>query len=168
MELKPVGNADIALIAEWMTLKENYQWLDFGNGTQILTAVSLKIMSQRDIHYLRLFTPDDDEVPAGLVGLSNINREFKTATLWYLLGNKKYSGTGLTRRAVARMLQVAFQELGLQAINAWVIEHNKASIEILKKNHFQPAGRIRQCHYIDGCCHDRLLFDILNSEFSSP
>jgi RimJ/RimL family protein N-acetyltransferase len=30
---------------------------------------------------------------------------------------------------------------------------------------FQPAGRLRRCHRIDGEIHDRLLFDLLPSEF---
>jgi hypothetical protein len=56
MKLKPIDTSTFKLVAEWMTRKENYQWLDFGNGHQILSPVSLKIMTQRDIHLLRVFT----------------------------------------------------------------------------------------------------------------
>jgi len=32
--------------------KQNYQWLDFGNGRQIVTPALLKIMAQRETHWL--------------------------------------------------------------------------------------------------------------------
>ena len=73
-----------------------YQWHDFGNGQQILTSASLKIMRQRDVHLLRVFSADGDDVPIGLVALSNIAPCFKTATVWYVLGNKAYARQGYT------------------------------------------------------------------------
>jgi RimJ/RimL family protein N-acetyltransferase len=164
MKLKPlVDTCEIELVAAWMAEKENYQWLDFGNGNQILTAASLKVMTQRDIHFLRIFTPDSNEEPIGLVALSNVNRRFKTATLWYILGNKSYGGRGYTSRAVSNVLTLAFNELELQAVNAWAVEQNLPSIRILERNNFQLIGRQRKCHYIDDRPCDRLLFDLLAS-----
>ncbi len=163
MQLTPIDTSTLTLVAEWMATKENYQWLDFGNGNQILTPVALKIMSQRDIHLLRVFTADSGDPPIGLVALSDISR-FKTATLWYVLGNRAYAGQGYTTRAVSQLLALAFAELSLRAVNAWAVEENTPSISILERNHFQLVGRQRQCHYIDGRPLDRLLFDVLASE----
>lgn len=164
MKLKPVDNSALALVAAWMAQKENYQWLDFGNGQQILPPLSLKIMTQRDVHCLRLFTADSDAVPIGLVALSNINRTFKTAMLWYVLGDKNHAGQGCTTRAVSGMLTLGFTEVGLEAVNAWAVAENVASIRVLERNHFRLIGRQRNCHYIDGHPCDRLLFDLLASE----
>ena len=36
------------LVAGWLARKENHQWLDFGNGRQIVTPALLKIMAQRE------------------------------------------------------------------------------------------------------------------------
>jgi RimJ/RimL family protein N-acetyltransferase len=165
MQLKPIDVDTLNSVAEWMGQKENYQWLDFGNGTQILTPVALKIMAQRDLHFLRVFTPDADGAPIGLVALSNITPHFKTATLWYVLGDKRYGGQGYTTRAVAHLLTLGFRELKLQAVNAWAVEHNTASIHVLTRNRFRPIGRQRRCHYIDGRPYDRLLFDLLVGEY---
>jgi RimJ/RimL family protein N-acetyltransferase len=163
MQLKSIDASALKLVAEWMARKENYQWLDFGNGNQILNPVSLKLMTQRNTHMLRLFSSDSG-TPIGLVALSNIAQPFKTATLWYLLGHKNYAGQGYTTHAVSQLLTLGFRELGLQAVNAWAVEHNNASIRVLTRNHFRMIGRQRRCHYIDDRPFDRLLFDLLASE----
>jgi RimJ/RimL family protein N-acetyltransferase len=116
---------------------------------------------------LRVFTPDDDATPIGLVGLSNIAPAFRTATLWYVLGDKTYAGRGYTSRAVAGLLALAFTTLGLESLSAWAVEDNAPSIHVLRRNGFRPIGRQRQCHVIDGCPRDRLLFDLLASEHGS-
>ena len=84
MKLLPLDNPElIELVASWLGREENYKWLDFGNGILAPTAVSLKVMTQRDLHVLRVFTPDDSDLPVGVVGLSNVDRRFKTAgSLW--------------------------------------------------------------------------------------
>src|SRR2546430_9375004 len=49
-------------------------------------------MTQRALHEFRIYTADDGDVPAGVVGLTNVDRNFKTASLWAVLGNKRYGG----------------------------------------------------------------------------
>lgn len=164
MKLLPLDKPELLeLVARWLVDKQNYQWLDFGNGRQIVTPGLLKIMTQRDTHFLRVFTSDGDDIPIGVVGLNNVDRFFKTATLWVVAGDKASRGRGYATRAVSKMLTLAFQELGLLAVNTWVVEHNP-SIRVAQRVNFRPIGRQRQCHYIDGHAYDRLLFDILASE----
>ena len=55
-------------------------------------------------------------------------------------------------------------ELGLFAVNAWSVQTNIPSIRILERNYFRRVGTRRQCHYVDGQAHGRLLFDLLVSE----
>jgi RimJ/RimL family protein N-acetyltransferase len=165
MQLKPLDVHIFESAAEWLGQKENYQWLDFGCGLQRLPLASLNIMTQRDIHLLRIFTPDAHDTPIGLVALSNIARNFRTATLWYVLGDKSYAGQGYTSRAVSQILGIGFQELGLQSVSAWAVELNQPSIRVLLRNGFRPVGRQRQCHGIGNSLFDRLLFDLLAHEY---
>lgn len=164
MKLRPVDNSHLDLVGGWLAQKENYQWLDFDNGPQVITPTTLKIMMQRDTHLLRIFTADTDDVPAGIVALSNINRRFKTAMPWCVLGNRNYRGHGLASRAVSAILSVGFSELGLEAMNAWTVAGNVGGIRVLERNHFRLIGVQRRCHYIDGRPCDRLLYDLLASE----
>jgi len=166
MELKPLNDpALIETIADWLSQKENYQWVDYGNGRQILGAASLRMMAQRDIHLLRAFTADDSDEVIGVAGLSNIDRTFKTALVSLcVLGDKRYAGQGYGTRALSRVIGLGFKELGLESMTGWVVENNTASLRMVERNNFRPIGRQRRCHYIDGRPYDRLLFDLLACE----
>lgn len=160
-------NRDLAeLAARWIAAKENADWLDFNNGAPP-SPLAIRVMSQLDAHCIRLFTPDGEDAPIGLVALSDIHPRFRSARLWYVLGDKRYAGGGHTKRSVAELLRMGFQDLGLESVNAWVVESNAPSIAILRANGFRRIGAQRRCHFLDGTPHDRLLFDLLATEFGS-
>jgi RimJ/RimL family protein N-acetyltransferase len=165
MRLCPPDTETLPLVANWLGREDIHRWLDFGLGVQRVTRISLKMMTQRDIHCLRVYTPEgEDRPPIGVVGLSNINRKFGSATVWALLGERRFGGRGHTYRATARIITHAFDELGLATVNAWAVDTNVASQRILRRLGFREIGRQRQCHRMDGRLHDRVLFDILASE----
>lgn len=166
MILRPIGTDDLEMVAGWMERQQNYRWLDFGAGHQAVGELSLRVMLQRDLHELRIYTADDDETPVGIVGLSDVDRSFRTATAWVVLGRKEFARSGLSARAVSEMLRVGFEELELEAINAWTLDSNKGGQGIIERVGFRYAGRQRRCHYLDGEPHDRLWFDILAEEFT--
>jgi RimJ/RimL family protein N-acetyltransferase len=164
MQLKPLDTPErIQLVAGWLAQKENYQWLEFGDGRQKVSPEWLKIALQRGTYVLRLFTADEDDRPIGVVGLSNVNPHFKTAQFWVVLGDKACAGRGYASRATSRMLTLGFRELGLASIHTWIVEHNP-SVKVAANVRFRPMGRQRQCHYIDGQAYDRLWFDLLATE----
>jgi RimJ/RimL family protein N-acetyltransferase len=153
----------IQLAAGWLAQKENYQWLDFGDGRQLVSPEWLKIGMQRGAYVIRLFTADDDATPIGIVGLSNINRHFKTANVWVVLGDRAYGGRGYASLATSKMLTLGFREVGLDSIHTWIVDGNP-SIHVARRVGLRPIGRQRQCHLIDGRAYDRLWFDVLASE----
>ncbi len=163
MKLLPLDSPElIQLAAGWLSRYDNYKWLDFGNGVQQLTPVTLKIMTQRDLHVVRVYTANEGDLPVGVVGLTNVDRNFRTASVWAVLGNKRHGGC--TARATSLMLTLGFTELGLRAVHAWTLETNVAAQRVLESLHFRYVGRLRQCHYLDGRPRDRLLFDLLATE----
>jgi amino acid adenylation domain-containing protein len=165
MKLVPLDRPDlIDLVAGWLAAPENAKWLDFGTGTRVLTPVALRVMTQRNIHLLRGFMRDGDERPIGVVALGSVDRAARTATVWFVRGDKRTAGDGATTRAVSRLLSLGFGELGLEAVSAWAVETNVPSIRLLERLNFRYVGRLRRCHYIDGRPLDRLLFDLLASE----
>src|SRR5437762_13611121 len=75
MKLLPLDTPErIELVAGWLGKPDNYKWLDFGNGVQRVTPITLKIMSQRGIHVFRIYTAGDEDAPAGVVGLRSEER----------------------------------------------------------------------------------------------
>jgi RimJ/RimL family protein N-acetyltransferase len=164
MQLKPADTPELfRLVAGWLSEKDNYQWLDFGDGRQLVSPEWLRIATQRGTLVMRLFTADDTDTPIGVVGFSNLNRQFKTGTFWVVLGDKGRAGRGYASRATSRMLTLGFTELGLASIQTWIVEHNP-SVRVAERVKFRPIGRQRRCHVIDGRAYDRLLYDLLPSE----
>jgi RimJ/RimL family protein N-acetyltransferase len=163
MKLLPLDRPElIELAAGWLGRKENYQWLDFGGGRQVVSPALLKVMAQRDTHFMRICF-DRDGNPTGISGLNNVDRVFGTATFWGATGEKSLQKRGFGTFVGSRFLTLAFRELGLHSINTWVAETNP-SLRLVERLGFRFIGRQRQCHYIDGRAHDRLLFDLLASE----
>ncbi len=161
--LKPVDTPErLRLVAGWLNDPDNAKWLDFGDGRQQVTPEWLKIATQRGTLALRMFEADDG-TPAGAGALGNINPHFKSATLWVVLGDKRIVRNGYATRATRSILALGFEELRLHSINTWIVEHNP-SVGVARNVGFRPAGRQRQCHFIDGRAYDRLWFDLLASE----
>lgn len=165
MDLVPLDNHTIPMVASWLGQKENYQWLDFGNGKQSLDAVILRLMIHRPVHHLRLFTAGNAGPSIGIVALSPIDPHFGVAQLWYVLGDKSYSMCGYTSAAVSALLDYGFRVLHLESVNAWAVASNIPSIRVLEKNCFRLIGTQRRCHRLDGVSVDRLLFDLVATEY---
>lgn len=164
MKLLPLDSPELLqLAASWLALEENWRWLDFGGGRQIVTAALLKIMTQRDSHVIRLYTAGDGDDPIGIVGLNDVNRHSGTGTLWGVTGDKSFRSRGCATFAGSRFMTLAFRELGLAAVNTWAVESNP-SVKLIERLGFRFVGRQRQCHRMDGAVYDRLLFDLLASE----
>jgi RimJ/RimL family protein N-acetyltransferase len=151
----------IARVAEWLARKENFQWLDFGGKP--VTPALLKIMAQRETHFLRAYTSDLDDEPIGILGLNHVDRAFRSATFWGASGDKAFRSRGYSTFGSSLFLGLAFRELGLRSINTWVVDGNP-SARIIERLGFQFIGRLRLCHAIDGQPRDRLLYDLLASE----
>jgi RimJ/RimL family protein N-acetyltransferase len=163
VRLKALDSAElIETVAGWLAQKENSQWLQFGDGSRTVTPALLKIMSQRHTQVLRVYTSEDDK-PLGIVGLDEVNHNFKTARIWVVAGDKSFSARGRATDAAGKMLSMGFAEFGLHSVYTWIIDHNP-SLRMAERLHFKFIGRQRQCHWIDGCAYDRLWFDLLASE----
>lgn len=160
----PLDAEDIELAASWLSDEGNAQWLDFGPGVRTLSPAMLRMMTKRDHHRIWVYGPPGERTPAGLVGLGQIQAEFRTAEIWYVLGDKTHARKGLTYRAVRSLLDHAFGEMGLHCVYAWTVESNVPSRRVLEKAGFRAAGRIRDRHRIEGVAHDRLWFDLLANE----
>jgi RimJ/RimL family protein N-acetyltransferase len=167
MRIRIAADRDLETIAGWLARPDIARWLDFGTDRPT-TPLALKYAIAQGSARLYTYAPAAAQgaAPIGVVGLSSIHPRFRTALLWYALGEPRFAGQGLTGRAAAEVVRIGFQELQLRAINAWVVEGNHASERILENIGFRRIGRQRQCHRIEGRRCDRLLFDMVPSELA--
>jgi RimJ/RimL family protein N-acetyltransferase len=153
----------LTLVAGWLARKENYQWLDFGDGRQLVSREWLKMVTQRQSAVLRVFTSDEEYQPIGVAGLLNVSPHFGTAGAWVVLGDKSFARRGYATRALSGMLTYGFRELRLRSIHTWAVDDSICT-RLARRVGFKPMGRQRQSHVIDGRSYDRLWFDLLATE----
>ena len=165
MNLRPIRHDEFERVAGWLQEDRNHRWLDFGGGRKSVDAVGLKVMDQRPLHWLRVYTPHDGDLPVGIVGLSNVDRDFRTAEAWCVLGEKEYGSRDLTIQASARLLEHAFGSMELRSVFAWTVEVNRGGRRLLERLGFRFVGRRRRCHRVEGRLYDRLLYDLLAEEY---
>ena len=141
MKLLPLDAPELLLLAaKWLAAKENYQWLDFGNGRQVVTPALLKIMTQREPHFLRIYTWGPDDRPVGIVGLNSVDRAFKTGTLWAVAGEKSFANRGYVSLASSKFLTLAFRDLGLHVVDTWIVDRNPSVRSLGASTSVSSAG----------------------------
>ena len=162
--LRELDHVAIAETAEWLTHPNNYKWLDFGNGRQILNSNALSLMARSGAHCLRSCHDATDRL-VGIAALSHVDNAFKSAMLWGVRMRVRPPSRSNAVHQIRQIMAVGFRELGLQSIYCWVVDINRPSIATVKACGMREVGRQRRAHVIDGVYHDRFLFDILVDEF---
>jgi [ribosomal protein S5]-alanine N-acetyltransferase len=95
---------------------------------------------------------------AGVVALSNIARgPFQSANLGYWVA-QDLNDRGLATKAVAEVIELAFDGLGLHRLEAGTQVDNIASRRVLEKNGFERIGIAPRYLLIAGEWRDHLLF----------
>jgi RimJ/RimL family protein N-acetyltransferase len=152
-------------VAGWLSQKEINRWLtsEWRNREGNPSILAIAARNRKN----RLFLVRSDGEPCGLVGLADIDLADHTAMVWYLLGEARYARRGVTSDAVRQMADVAFREMGLASVYAWIMEDNLASRRVLEKSGFRECGRIRNAASSSGKQVDRVYFDLIPPRSSS-
>lgn len=80
---------------------------------------------------------------------------------------RAYWRQGYMSEAVAAMLELGFDEMGLNRIEALVMVNNVASASLLRSLGFSNEGILRQYDYFKGAFHDLSSFSLLASEYAA-
>lgn len=105
-----------------------------------------------------------DGVLVGGVTLTNIRRGVtQSASLGYWIG-LPYVRQGYASDAVAAIVRYAFDELGLNRIEAASMPRNRASLGVLEKAGFEREGLARGYLKINGAFEDHVLLARLSSD----
>jgi len=155
-ELKP---GRFELVARWLSNAEINRWLTSEWRGRIVTAavVAMAVRNPQNRMFVILY----GDQPCGLVSLANLDMSDKTAMVWYFLGEPTLAGKGITSQAVRALSRLAFQEMGLVSLYAWIMQDNNRSQRVLQKAGFVLAGRIRGATRSGERQVDRIYFDLL-------
>lgn len=105
---------------------------------------------------------DDGRIVGGLVFNSIVRGPyFRSCSIGYWVARAE-AGRGVATEAVRLAKQVAFEELGLQRVQAEALPDNQASQKVLLRNGFEPIGMAPAYLKIAGRWQDHLLFQVLD------
>ena len=79
----------------------------------------------------------------GNIKLGSINFNHKRADISYFVGDKKFQGKGIAKKAISEIILIAKKKFNLKKINAGVYSQNKASIKVLKSNGFKREAILK-------------------------
>jgi RimJ/RimL family protein N-acetyltransferase len=164
IELREAAPEDFELVRGWLERPETHRWLDPALHPGRLDRLRYQLLIARR-QANRLWLATRGGAPIGLVGLSAVDGEGRSAEIWYALGPAELAGRGLMSRAVNAALDRAFGELGLRSVRASIAAGNLPSERLLRRLGFREAGRWRASFHHQGQWTDRIWFDIIDAEW---
>ncbi len=156
--IEPLTPEHFALVAQWLSNPDINQWLtsDWRDRVVDPVVVGVAVRNKRN----KLFIVRCDQELCGLVALADWDAIDHTAVVWYVLGLAALGGRGVITDAVRQLIRLAFQELGIEALHAWIVEDNERSRRVLEKTGFRESGRFRRAALHKGRRLDRVYFDL--------
>ncbi|WP_226040193.1 GNAT family protein [Natrinema sp. DC36] len=107
-----------------------------------------------------------DSTPVGTIGLFEFDWEARSAEIGYWVG-PDHHGRGYGTEAAERIVQYAFDQLGLHRITAHVFEFNEPSQRLLESLEFTREGVHRDAEFVDGEHQDVYWYGLLEDEWRS-
>ena len=102
----------------------------------------------------------------GIINLHNVEEAEASAETSYILA-PKYWNKGLMTEGLSRVLQYAFEELGLNRVRADVFRGNVASEKVLLKCGMQKEGIARAEYYKGGVYIDSIQYGVSRTAWSN-
>lgn len=141
------------------TLPENFYT---ASHQQALLKCEFQLALKMETIRYYVFLKDDPTQIIGTVCLHDIRRfSYSNCEIGYKF-DKEYHHAGYAREAVARVVAIAFENLGLHRVFARVMPENTASIRLLEALHFKNEGLERECIQIQDRWQDHIRYAILN------
>jgi RimJ/RimL family protein N-acetyltransferase len=126
-------------------------------------ALIYRQMREEDLYIWAIADRDSDRM-IGNTALFALNREQKHAEIGYSL-MPDCQGRGLAQEAVRLVLGFAFDELGLERIEADIDPRNAPSCRLVERLGFVREGLLRERWRVNGEICDAAFYGLLRREF---
>lgn len=142
-------------------------------GTPAWTGVRDMTEAQGRAWYRAVTSPEDaraswavdlDDRFVGTARLHHISEADRKARYAVGLLDSSLLGRGLGREITRRVLQFAFDDLGLHRVDLRVLAYNERAIRCYLACGFVEEGRERESAYVDGHWHDDVIMGVLAHE----
>ena len=165
--LRPFATADVPALRAYLTdpavtSQTNYELRSPRDVEMLVQYYTHAYSRHSDVRWA--IVNNHDHALVGSCGLSSINERHRRAEIGYDLAPDHW-GKGIATEAVTRVLQFAFEELGLNRVEASVMSGNEAAERVLTRLGFQREGVLRQYKVSRGSARDYTLFSLLRDEW---
>jgi [ribosomal protein S5]-alanine N-acetyltransferase len=151
-----------AFLAPWDPLRND----DFFTVETQRTILGVELGAYERGTMLPLAIVDPDGNLAGRININGITRgAFQSASVGYWV-SESHNGRGLASAALAEVVDIAFNGLGLHRLQAETLLHNVPSQRVLTRNGFRPFAVAPSYLQIAGEWQDFILFQVLNEKFA--
>lgn len=156
--IRAATDADADLIAAWLSDAGTTRYLTSNLRGGTLTPQVVKLALRRRDQGWFVFTAADEAgaPPVGIVAVDAIDTVDGIANLWFVLGDPRLGGRGITSGAIAEFC--AANPIGLHVVSAWVAEPNTPSLRCLARAGFKEIGRIEDAVELPEGRRARVLF----------
>jgi RimJ/RimL family protein N-acetyltransferase len=169
--LRPVQESDVDDILTWVNDKSVVGNLASFAGKPLTREDELawvrKVRTSTDEKVFTVLDAKDGRY-LGQVGIHQIFWRSKVGRGAAIISSKSDHGRGLGSAAIARLLDIAFGELGLHKMWLMVFRENERSLKTWKRMGFVEEGVLREEYFHEGTWRDMVRMGMLAREWTTP
>ncbi|WP_028934889.1 GNAT family N-acetyltransferase [Pseudonocardia spinosispora] len=172
LQLRPIVEADARAVLAYRSLPEVCRWVPFEPMSldDVLSRIhgswaTRELVGDDDALVLGAHLAATDEL-VGDVMLRLVSREHRCGELGYVF-SPAHAGHGYASEAAHRMLQLAFDELGLHRVIARVAALNTASSRVALRLGMRQEAHLIRSEWFKGSWADELNYAILDDEWTT-
>ena len=168
--VRPLEKSDIPVISRWFCDLDDLSAFDRSIRVPLSVEATEKAWSEglhndgKNGKYW-FAIEDPDEKPVGIVGLQEHNPINRDAVLaLYITKALRRSGLGI--RATALIVDLAFDQLGLNRITSYYHDENEGSRKVTKSLGFEVEGCMRKAWFRGGRHMDLIVVGLLRQDWA--
>ncbi len=163
--IRKFEKADIPKKVDWINNPENNQFLHYDIPISVEgTERWFDSHAGESIRYDAII--EADGVPAGTIGLLNIDRKNSKAEYYIAMGETALKGKGVAKEASKLILTYAFEQLGLNRVYLYTEVENIPGQKLFERIGFVREGVIRQDILSHGKYADRMIYGLLREDWN--
>ncbi len=140
LHFRGIRAQDAEIIVEWRGNPENYRF--FLDPHQVTLEEHLAWFEKYlyDDSRFDFLIVNAEGTPVGTCGLSSIDGT--SCEISYMIGAQDARGKGYAKEAVKRLTDVAFEELGVDFVEARILAQNEASMHVVAAANYEEYERV--------------------------
>jgi RimJ/RimL family protein N-acetyltransferase len=169
VRFRPVEREDLKFLHEWendfeLIMFSRSRPLNFVSMPQLEKQYEESLKNEKEQRFIMELAESKEAI-----GIARIERHewgnVKAADVGTYIGKKELWGKGFGKQITVALLEMCFNQLGLERCEAWSVEYNVRAHKSLESCGFKKVGVVRQATFVNGRKWDGFHFDILREEY---